>query len=79
MPQAFAEPTHEIDHVIAEQHRGPATPENLALACFHCNNHKGTSRFRCGCPGDEEGSPGVYPNRHRTSGKSRQNVDSIHR
>ena len=41
MPQAFAEPTHEIDHVIAEQHRGPTTLENLALACFYCNNHKG--------------------------------------
>ncbi len=41
MPQAFAEPTHEIDHVIAEQHRGPTTLANLALACFHCNNHKG--------------------------------------
>ena len=41
MPQAYAEPTHEIDHVIAEQHRGPTTLSNLALACFHCNNHKG--------------------------------------
>ncbi len=41
MPQAFAEPVHEIDHVIAEQHHGPTTLENLALACFHYNNHKG--------------------------------------
>jgi hypothetical protein len=41
MPQEFAEPTHEIDHVIAEKHNGPTTLENLALACFHCNNHKG--------------------------------------
>ncbi len=40
MPQSYAEPTHEIDHVIAEQHRGPTTLNNLALACFHCNNHK---------------------------------------
>lgn len=41
MPQEFAEATHEIDHVIAEKHHGPTTLENLALACFHCNNHKG--------------------------------------
>lgn len=41
MPQAFSEPVHEIDHVIAEKHHGPTTLENLALACFHCNNHKG--------------------------------------
>ena len=41
MPQEFSDATHQIDHIIAEQHRGPTTPENLALACFHCNNHKG--------------------------------------
>jgi len=41
MPQALAEPTHEIDHVIAEKHHGSTTLDNLALACFHCNNHKG--------------------------------------
>ena len=32
---------HEPDHIIAEQHGGLATLENLALACFHCNRHKG--------------------------------------
>jgi 5-methylcytosine-specific restriction endonuclease McrA len=41
MPQEFAEPTHEIDHIVAEKHLGPTTLENLALACFPCNNHKG--------------------------------------
>ena len=41
MPQEFSDATHQIDHIIAEQHRGPTTPENLALSCFHCNNHKG--------------------------------------
>jgi hypothetical protein len=43
MPQGFTDATHEIDHVIAEKHRGPTTLENLALACFHCNNHKGSN------------------------------------
>jgi hypothetical protein len=30
-----------IDHVIARQHGGATSPENLALACLHCNRHKG--------------------------------------
>lgn len=33
--------SHEIEHIIAEQHRGPSTFDNLALACFHCNRQKG--------------------------------------
>jgi hypothetical protein len=41
MPQEFIDARHEIDHVIAEKHAGPTSLENLALACFHCNNHKG--------------------------------------
>ena len=31
----------EIDHVIAKKHRGPTRANNLCLACFACNNHKG--------------------------------------
>jgi hypothetical protein len=31
----------QIDHIRARQHGGQTTPENLALACFHCNRHKG--------------------------------------
>ena len=30
-----------LEHVIARQHGGPTTPENLALSCHHCNLHKG--------------------------------------
>ena len=41
MPQELADAIHEIDHVIAEKHRGLISHENLALACFPCNNHKG--------------------------------------
>jgi hypothetical protein len=33
----------EIDHVIARKHRGPTRASNLCLACFACNNHKGTN------------------------------------
>src|SRR5262245_46764895 len=41
MAQSFTDASHEIDHIVAEKHHGPTTPDNLALACFHCNNHKG--------------------------------------
>ena len=32
---------HEPDHVIATQHGGGTTLENLAHACFQCNRLKG--------------------------------------
>src|SRR5579872_3955206 len=32
----------EIDHVIAEKHRGQTTEGNLCLACYDCNHHKGS-------------------------------------
>jgi hypothetical protein len=31
----------QLDHVIATQHRGQTRYANLALACGHCNSHKG--------------------------------------
>ena len=30
-----------VEHIIARQHGGGDDPSNLALACFHCNLHKG--------------------------------------
>jgi len=33
---------HEVDHVIAQKHRGETTLDNLAFACFECNRHKGS-------------------------------------
>ncbi|MEW6580955.1 MAG: HNH endonuclease signature motif containing protein [Chloroflexota bacterium] len=33
---------HEVDHVIAEKHRGVTTLDNLCLSCFDCNRHKGS-------------------------------------
>jgi hypothetical protein len=32
---------HEPDHIIAKQHGGKTTLENLALACMQCNRCKG--------------------------------------
>jgi hypothetical protein len=43
MPQKYERFSHEIDHVIARKHAGPTVAANLALACFPCNNHKGTN------------------------------------
>ncbi len=33
---------HEVDHIIAEKHRGQTIAENLCLSCLICNRHKGT-------------------------------------
>lgn len=31
----------QIEHILARQHGGGDDESNLALACFHCNRHKG--------------------------------------
>ena len=31
----------EVDHIIAEHHLGETRTNNLCLACFACNRHKG--------------------------------------
>jgi 5-methylcytosine-specific restriction endonuclease McrA len=40
-PQEHAETRHHVEHIRARQHQGSDDPENLALACIHCNSHKG--------------------------------------
>jgi hypothetical protein len=41
LPQSAYPVPFEIDHIIAKQHRGKTILSNLALACLHCNGHKG--------------------------------------
>ena len=41
VPQAFDPLWFQVDHIIAVQHLGPTIEENLALACYSCNRHKG--------------------------------------
>ena len=41
MPQSAHVRTFAVDHIIARQHGGDSTLENLALSCFRCNSHKG--------------------------------------
>jgi hypothetical protein len=31
----------QIDHIIAQKHKGETVSDNLALSCFHCNSYKG--------------------------------------
>ncbi len=40
-PERFAELRFQFDHIVARKHGGRAIAENLALACFRCNSHKG--------------------------------------
>jgi hypothetical protein len=41
MPQSAYKLTFPIDHIIAQQHGGSTTEDNLALACLRCNSYKG--------------------------------------
>ena len=41
MPEALHPSPFQVDHVIAQQHHGPASAENLAWSCLRCNSHKG--------------------------------------
>ncbi|MCW5553724.1 MAG: HNH endonuclease [Verrucomicrobiae bacterium] len=43
MRQEFDELTFQIEHIIPRKHHGTSDAENLALACFACNNHKVTN------------------------------------
>lgn len=41
LPEALVSTPFQFDHIIAQFHEGPTVAENLAYACFHCNNFKG--------------------------------------
>ena len=41
LPAYISAFTFPIDHIIAQQHGGETTSENLALSCPHDNYHKG--------------------------------------
>ncbi|MBI1901798.1 MAG: HNH endonuclease [Planctomycetia bacterium] len=41
MPQVFYRSPIQVDHIIARKHGGPTVAANLAVACLHCNLHKG--------------------------------------
>jgi len=41
LPARFYPLPFHFDHIIASQHGGRTSFGNLALACLHCNRHKG--------------------------------------
>ena len=42
LPAKVAFFAHEIDHIIAQKHRGETNADNLALTCWRCNRYKGS-------------------------------------
>ncbi len=40
-PEQYAELRFQTDHIIAEQHGGPTSLDNLAWSCLRCNKYKG--------------------------------------
>jgi 5-methylcytosine-specific restriction endonuclease McrA len=43
MKQEFDELTFQTEHIVPKKHHDADEADNLALACFACNNHKGTN------------------------------------
>lgn len=43
LPQEREPLTFHIEHILPRQHGGTDIPDNLALACHHCNLRKGTN------------------------------------
>lgn len=41
IPQALVPFAHHVEHVLPRKHGGITDMSNLALACIHCNLHKG--------------------------------------
>jgi HNH endonuclease len=41
LPERYSSAPFEIDHIVAEQHRGRTVPSNLVLSCFADNHYKG--------------------------------------
>lgn len=42
LPNIISFYSHEVDHVIAQKHKGTSSVDNLAYACWRCNRHKGS-------------------------------------
>jgi hypothetical protein len=42
LPEGFSHIRHQVDHIYPPRHLGTHALDNLAFACFDCNNGKGT-------------------------------------
>jgi hypothetical protein len=54
LPESPSAVSFVLDHIIARQHRGSSTPDNLALACPDCNRQKGPNLATLDPPGTGE-------------------------
>jgi HNH endonuclease len=43
LPSIASQAVFEVEHIIPLKHGGRTVLENLALACMHCNRHKGVN------------------------------------
>lgn len=43
LPQESEPLPFHLEHIVSRQHGGKDSADNLALACHHCNLHKGTN------------------------------------
>lgn len=41
LPSGLHPAPFQLDHIIAKQHGGANSADNLAFACMHCNRYKG--------------------------------------
>jgi len=66
MPQAAFKRRFHVEHIIARQHGGATSSDNLALACWHCNLKKGPNLS--GIDPTTSGTvPLFHPRHHRWS------------
>ncbi|MBZ0276861.1 MAG: HNH endonuclease [Anaerolineae bacterium] len=42
LPDTFGYYSHQVDHILPVKHHGSSDEDNLAWACFECNNAKGS-------------------------------------
>jgi HNH endonuclease len=66
LPQEYSRLTYHIEHIVAIQHGGSGTTDNLALACQRCNRHKGPNLSGIDPVGGEV-VPLFHPRRDRWS------------
>ena len=66
IPQEFYPAPVQIDHIVARQHGGLTASRNLALACLHCNGHKGPNIAGID-PVSRKLSPLFHPRRQKWS------------
>lgn len=64
MPQAADDACFEIDHIIAQKHRGSTAASNLCLSCYYCNSFKGSDLTGLD-PETRKITPLFNPRRHK--------------